>query len=91
MLTDFTFITLSDPFLHLKPSIKIIQKMDEPLVKNIKLVDVYMGDKVENDKKSLTYSLEYALSDRTLTDEEIETVHNKIKQNIQNKLKISFR
>ena len=72
-------------------TIKIVQKMNESIVKHIKLVDVYTGDKVENDKKSLTYSLEYALSDRTLTDEEIETVHNKIKQTIQNKLKISFR
>ena len=82
---------LSDMDLPSDETIKIVQKMNKKLLKNIKLVDVYTGKNIENNKKSLTYSLEYGLNDRTLTDEEIETVHNKIKQTIQSKLKIIFR
>jgi phenylalanyl-tRNA synthetase beta chain len=44
----------------------------------IKLVDVWSGDDIENDKHSLTISLSYQAQDKTLTDEEIDNPVKKI-------------
>jgi phenylalanyl-tRNA synthetase beta chain len=44
----------------------------------IKLVDVWNGDDIENDKHSLTISLSYQAQDKTLTDEEIDNPVKKI-------------
>ncbi len=53
-------------------------KYGSKLVKNISLFDVYEGDKIDSDKKS--YALNFVLQnpDKTLTDEEINKVMNKL-------------
>ncbi len=57
---------------------KIGYKYGSKLVKHISLFDVYEGDKVAADKKS--YALNFVLqhADKTLTDEEINKVMNKL-------------
>jgi len=63
----------------------------EELVRKVEFIDLYVGDKLPSDKKSLTYRIHYGLEERTITDEEIETVHFKIKETLSSKLNISFR
>jgi len=48
------------------------------LVKNVNLFDVYKGKQIPDHKKSLAFSIEYYSPDRTLTDEEVDTVNQKI-------------
>lgn len=57
---------------------KIGYKYGSKLMKNISLFDVYEGDKIEAGKKS--YALNFVLqnSEKTLTDEEINKVMNKL-------------
>lgn len=57
---------------------KIGYKYGSKLVKNISLFDVYEGDKIQEGKKS--YALNFVLQnpDKTLTDEEINKVMNKL-------------
>lgn len=61
------------------------------IIRGIRLIDMYEGDQIPQDKKSLTYSIEYGLNDRTLTEEEIESAHSKIKDSLVGKLKITIR
>jgi phenylalanyl-tRNA synthetase beta chain len=48
------------------------------LLKDVSLFDVYVGDKVEEGKKSLAFSLRYFDAERTLTDEEVTKAHDKV-------------
>ena len=49
-----------------------------PLLQNSEVFDVYTGQGIENGKKSLAYSLTFGANDRTLTDEEINIILDKI-------------
>jgi len=70
---------------------KVISKTGAELLRNVELVDMYEGKQVSSGKKSLTYSIEYGMSARTLTEEEIEAVHSKIKETLIAELNVTFR
>jgi phenylalanyl-tRNA synthetase beta chain len=48
------------------------------LVTDVALFDVYVGEQVPAGKKSLAYRLTYQSPNRTLTDEEVNKVHQQI-------------
>lgn len=48
------------------------------LLKDIRVFDVYEGEKMEPGKKSVAFSLTYFDPERTLTDEEVVAAHNKV-------------
>ncbi len=52
------------------------------LLKKIEFVDLYEGSGVADDKRSITVRLEYRSGERTLLEEEVETVHARILQNL---------
>ena len=45
---------------------------------DIKVFDLYQGDKISLDKKSIAYSLTFNSNESTLSDEEVTTIFNKI-------------
>ncbi len=53
---------------------EIIETAAGEKLAELTLFDVYTGDKIEADKKSLAYSLKLRLLDKTLTDEEADAV-----------------
>ena len=62
---------------------KIALKTESNLIKQVNVFDVYKGDKIEKGKKS--YALSFMLQDenKTLTDEEIDSVMNKLIKNFE--------
>ncbi|MGV3530876.1 MAG: hypothetical protein ACO1QR_00795, partial [Chthoniobacteraceae bacterium] len=67
---------------------------NEPLLAEVALFDVFTdptGEKVPVDKKSLAYSLTYRVSDRTLTADEVNAVHARLKQRLQSETGVQFR
>jgi phenylalanyl-tRNA synthetase beta chain len=62
---------------------KIALKTESNLIKQVNVFDVYKGDKIEKGKKS--YALSFMLQDenKTLTDEEIDSVMNKLVKNFE--------
>ena len=46
-------------------------------LESVKLFDVYQGEQIERDKKSVAFSLTLRASDRTLTDEEADSAVKK--------------
>ena len=48
------------------------------LVKSVNLFDVYKGKQIATNMRSLAYSIEYHSPSRTLTDDEVDKVHEKI-------------
>ena len=57
---------------------KVIKKACGSKVKDIEVFDVYEGAGVDVGKKSLAYSLTFCSQDKTLTDEEINPLLDKI-------------
>lgn len=55
-----------------------IKKSAGSLLLNTEVFDVYTGKGIEEGKKSLAYALTFGTNDRTLTDEEINTILDKI-------------
>ena len=57
---------------------KVIVKQGGKLLDKIKLFDIYRDEKLGKNKKSLAYALQFNSMDKTLTDEEINPVIEKI-------------
>ena len=58
--------------------VAIIEKAGTKLLKDVRVFDVYEGDKMEAGKKSVAFSLLYFDPERTLTDDEVVNAHNKV-------------
>lgn len=70
----------------MKAVLDIIKESAGKLLTDVKLFDVYQGEQVGFNKKSLAFRLRFALLDKTLTDKEIEAVMDKIINNIEDKV-----
>ena len=57
---------------------KIAYKYGSKLLKNVSLFDVYEGDKIEDGKKSYAMSFILQHADKTLTDDDITKIMNKL-------------
>ncbi|MFJ5717263.1 phenylalanine--tRNA ligase subunit beta [Neobacillus sp. NPDC093127] len=64
---------------------EIIVNSGAPLLKEAEVFDLYEGDKMEAGKKSIAFSLKYADPVRTLTDEEVTKVHERVLSALQEK------
>ncbi|WP_068983932.1 MULTISPECIES: phenylalanine--tRNA ligase subunit beta [Lysinibacillus] len=58
--------------------ITAIRSAGVKLLKDVRVFDVYEGEKMEAGKKSVAFSLTYFDPERTLTDEEVVAAHNKV-------------
>ena len=56
----------------------VIWKNGTGLLQNVRLFDLYRGPNIENGKKSLAYSLTYRSDKRTLTEREVQKIHDRI-------------
>ena len=62
----------------------IIQTAGGQLLKEVHVFDLYEGDRMEEGKKSIAYSLKYMDPERTLTDEEVTKVHTQVLEALKN-------
>ncbi len=70
---------------------KQIKKSAGSLLTNAKVFDIYTGSNIEEGNKSMAYSLEFSTSDRTLTDEEINKLLEKIILDLEKNLNAELR
>lgn len=70
---------------------KIIGRNRANILESFKLFDVYAGEQVGKNKKSVAYSLTFRAADRTLTDGEINQVVDKILAELKENLNAELR
>lgn len=73
---DYSFVTDRDTessFIE-----KTFINNGKDLVKNVEIFDIYTGDQIENDKKSISYKIAYRANDRTLKEEDITGIEEAI-------------
>ena len=69
----------------------IIQKKSKKLLEEAKLFDIYRSEKLGENKKSVAYSLRFRVPDRTLKDEEINSVMTEIIAELEKSLGAELR
>ena len=63
--------------------LKTIKESASNLLKNVDIFDVYQGENIDANKRSIGFSLLFSSNERTLTDTEIEEDVNKIINSIE--------
>lgn len=69
----------------------IIKNQGGAILESAKLFDVYRGKQIPEGKKSIAYSFVYRGDNKTLTDNEVNKVHDKILKALENKLGAELR
>ena len=69
----------------------IIKKAGGNLLTNIEVFDVYTGENVGKNEKSIAYNLTFMDSKKTLTEEEVTVVFEKIIDVVENKCEAKLR
>jgi phenylalanyl-tRNA synthetase beta chain len=70
---------------------KSINKAAKGLLESVELFDEYRGENVPAGQRSLAFRLIYRSSDRTLTEAEVEPVHNKVREALVEKFGVNLR
>jgi len=71
--------------------IDTIAQTKAPLLESIDLFDVYTGEGIPPDKKSVALSLRYRSKERTLTDEEVNRAHESLVRQVLPQLNAQMR
>ena len=69
---------IADVYISASQVENSIKSVGGLLVRSLNLFDVYKGKQIPENKRSLAYSIEYYSPERTLTDMEVDELHNKI-------------
>jgi len=69
----------------------LIRETSGPLVRRVDLYDQFEGKKLESGKKSLTFALAFQSPEKTLTDEEVNPVFEKIVSTLSRELGAKLR
>ncbi len=69
----------------------ILRKVGGRLLTDIDVFDVYEGENVKEDEKSIAYSLTFQNPTKTLNDEEVTEIFNQMIHEVESKLHIELR
>jgi phenylalanyl-tRNA synthetase beta chain len=80
--------------MHWAEVVATLHSAKESLLVDIQVFDLFVdpsGQKIPADKKSLACSLTYRASDRTLTQDEVNEVHQRLKKRLVDELDVTLR
>ncbi|MGH7896214.1 MAG: phenylalanine--tRNA ligase subunit beta [Candidatus Binatia bacterium] len=68
-----------------------IRALGDPLIESAHCFDCYRGAPVPSGKKSLAYSIAYRHPDRTLTDDEVNAAHGRVRRQLAARFALELR
>ncbi len=71
--------------------LKVISFAGGEILESVQLFDEYRGENVPKGQRSLAFRLIYRAGDRTLTDVEVEPVHQKVRESLIEKFSVNLR
>ncbi len=86
---DFSFVC--DEEIEVGTIEEVMEKAAGKLCEDVKLFDIFRGEKLGEGKKSVAFRVTLRASDRTLTVEEVDKVSNKILKDLSFKLGLNIR
>jgi phenylalanyl-tRNA synthetase beta chain len=69
----------------------LIEQTGRPLLRSVMLFDVYRGEQVGRERKSLAYRLTYQAQDKTLTDRAVAKVRERIVKRLEKEVGATLR
>jgi phenylalanyl-tRNA synthetase beta chain len=70
---------------------KAMNKAGGKLLQKVEVFDEYKGKNVPEGQRSLAFNLVYQASDRTLTDQDVDPVHQKVRETLVKKFDVILR
>ena len=86
---DFAFII--DKNVSSQDLINVISSTDQNLISNVKVFDVYEGDNIPENKKSIAISVTIQSLEKTLNDSDLEKINKLIIEKVENKTGAKIR
>ena len=86
---DFAFILKDD--VSAKEIISEVKKVDRNIIKSVDIFDVYRGEHIKENYYSLAFSVTFNSLDKTLVDNEINDLQEKIIKVLENKFNAELR
>jgi len=86
---DFAFIV--DKEVKAQDLINAVSSVDQKLISNIKVFDVYEGENIPENQKSIAISVTIQSSEKTLNDSDLENINNSIIKIVENKTGAKIR
>ena len=86
---DFAFVM--DKNFEVQELIKVITDVDKDLIKSIRVFDVYEGENIDKDKKSVALNVTIQSSKKSLTDEDLNNLNRLIISSVENKTGAKLR
>ena len=86
---DFSFIINKD--VNAQDLINAIASVDKNLISNIKVFDVYEGDNIPENQKSIAISVTIQSIEKTLNDNDLENINKLIIETVENKTGAKIR
>ncbi len=81
---DLAFVL--DDQIQMKQVIDIIKEESSDMLYSVSLFDIYKGDQIPSNKKSLAFTCKFSSLEKTLVDVEIESIVSNIICQVENKL-----
>ncbi len=81
VVRDFAFVI--DEKYSSGEIINLVKKVDDKLIKHVKIFDVYQGDNITQGKKSIAFNVTLEPKDKTLSEKDIDQVSKKIISKVQ--------
>mgnify|MGYP003366833067 FL=1 len=89
VVKDLAFIVEKN--INSEDIVKVIKKSGGKTLTNIEVFDLYTGENVKENEKSIAYSLTFEDMNKTLSDEEVMLIFNKIINDVEVKLNAKLR
>jgi phenylalanyl-tRNA synthetase beta chain len=86
---DFAFVVNKD--VNAQDLINAILSVDQNLISNIKVFDVYEGENIPENQKSIAINVTIQSSEKTLNDSDLENINNLIIKTVENKTGAKIR
>ena len=86
---DFAFVVQKD--FKAQELLEIISNVDKLLIKNVKIFDVYKGENIPSDKKSIALKVTLQSDFKTLNEKDLNEVSQKIISNVEKKASAKLR
>jgi len=86
---DFAFLVSLD--CKVGEILSSISLIDKNLIKDVKIFDVYSGQSIDSNQKSVAIRVKIQSHEKTLTTEEIDSISDKIIKNLSQKFNAVIR
>jgi phenylalanyl-tRNA synthetase beta chain len=68
-----------------------VRAFNDPRIESVRLFDCYRGAPVAPGRKSLAFTIAYRAADRTLTDDEVNALHARLREHLRQRFALELR